>query len=130
MENETTNVSAETASVRLPRKFEVRLVGRLVGDPQFRSWTQQGQPHTGANLMLAVDHGLSDTAFVPISLRGAQAERCRTIGKGSMVQVKGNIRTYRDSNQVGRFEIQAAVLEVIVPRPTSKTAESQTKGGN
>ncbi len=87
-----------TTTLRLPEQNQVLLVGRLTRDPELR-FTQKGTAVCGFDIAVnrrfkdaASGEWKDDTTFVPVTVWGQTAERCKErLKKGSPVHVEGRL---------------------------------------
>jgi single-strand DNA-binding protein len=94
---------------RIPEQNVVFIAGRLTREPELR-FTQKGQGMCAIDLAvnrrykdLATGEWKDDTAFVPVTVWGQAAERCRErLKKGSPVHVEGRLVNAEYTDKTGQ----------------------------
>ena len=95
--------------IRIPEQNFVLIAGRLTRDPELR-FTQKGQ---GVSLFdvavnrrykdLTTGEWKDDTVFVPVTVWGQMAERCKEkLKKGSPVHVEGRLASSEYTDKTGQ----------------------------
>ena len=93
---------------RLPEQNLVLIAGRLARDPELR-FTQKGQGVAFFDVAvnrrykdLATGEWKDDTVFVPVTVWGPMAERCKEkLKKGSAVHVEGRLAASEFTDKAG-----------------------------
>lgn len=94
------------------------VVGRLTRNADVRT-AKNGRKR--AFFTLAVPRtptpGKNDKAdYIPVVFWEAAAERCASLGKGSLVRVQGKLRSWVGKDERTRVEIQGELLEIVEER--------------
>ncbi len=120
-------------SIRLPEQNHVLLAGRLTHDPDLR-FTQKGL--AVCHFDIAVNRRYKDAAsgewkddatFVPITVWGPMAERCKEkIKKGSPVHIEGRLAGSEYTDKSGQ---KRRVMKVVARRVQFLAAASRPQTG-
>lgn len=95
--------------IKIPEQNLVLIAGRLTRDPELR-FTQKGQGMSSFDVAvnrrykdLATGEWKDDTVFVPVTVWGQVAERCKEkLKKGSPVHVEGRLSTSEFTDKSGQ----------------------------
>lgn len=95
--------------IRLPEQNCVFIAGRLTRDPELR-FTQKGQGVSFFDVAVnrrykdaATGEWKDDTVFVPVTVWGQMAERCKErLKKGSPVHVEGRLASSEYTDKAGQ----------------------------
>ncbi|MBI4349878.1 MAG: single-stranded DNA-binding protein [Elusimicrobia bacterium] len=121
--------------IRVPELNQVLIAGRLTRDPELR-FTQKGQGVS--SFAVAVNRRYKDAAtgewkddatFVPVTVWGPAAERCKDkLKKGSPVMIEGRLTAseYTDKTGQKRKEMKVTARRVQLLTHDAAAAESET----
>lgn len=125
-----------TTTLRLPEQNQVLLVGRLTRDPELR-FTQKGTAVCGFDIAVnrrfkdaASGEWKDDTTFVPVTVWGQTAERCKErLKKGSPVHVEGRLSmdeyTDKQGNKRKNLRVISNRLQILAYAQAGVGGEQQ-----